>query len=263
MAEEVHKTKSEFIQTWVQIVVVAAAFAWGVYTFVYQQTIVPHHLPPYLTVTSSLEKVGENASLIAIKGRVHAKNTSKTRVWIVASWYNAYGMRISPTEMNDAQFTRYVTGHITEPETMFPRHFEVTQFTTVLARRFMDEFWFDPDDDWGEEFQFYVPRGRYDQVTLGVDLDIAKDNRLTGAKWRVGPNPAIKDDQTPAGVLWAQACEKPNESEKDLSNCELLDIDKHPEHKKFQEKYALSHTSSRSELSLMEANPAKRLAPNQ
>lgn len=262
MAEEIHHHKSHLVQTWVQIIALVGAFLWGVYTFVYQQTIVPRHLPPYLTVTSELQKAGENGSLISVRGNIRVKNNSKTRVWVVAAWYNAYGMRIVPEDLNDEKFTNLTNKYLTQGDGEFPRQFGAAQLETVFTGKFMDGFWFDPDDEWAKEIQFYIVKGKYDRIQFDVDVDMGRDNKLVGAKWRVGPDPSNQGEQIQSGVLWAQACMKASEAEKDLSKCEILDSEKNPKHKSFEDKYALSHTSSIAELSLWDGNKAGQINSN-
>jgi len=258
MAEDTVESGSRLINTWVQITLGLAIFLWGVYAFFYEKQYVPSHMPPSLVISSVLQNVGQDGSMVAIKGTITTKNTSKTRVWIVSSWYNAYGLHVAPDETEKSDFGKYVERSVGQatPSTVFARHFNLSDPNVVLARKLTDEItYFEPDEEWTEEFELYVPRKKYDAVELYVAFNVAKDERLFGTKWHAG-----KAEDTSGflpGELWAETCLKPSESETDLSKCVVLDVEKNPRHKKLQKKYSLLATTSRSVLLLPEPASAK------
>lgn len=256
MAPETEKSGSRLINTWVQITLGVAIFVWGIYAFFYEKQYVPNHMPPSVVIASSLQKVGETGSLTAIQGTITLKNSSKTRVWILSSLYNAYGLHITPSERNEDEFAKFVQESLGKQDDYFPRHFDSSAEVVLASKLTSETQWLEPDEEWTEQFPLYVPRGKYDSIELDVVLSAAKDERLLGTKWHAGPTNEIPN--VLPGEIWHQTCVKPSESEKDPAKCQLLETEKYIKHKKLEEKYSLISNTSRSFLPLAEPVAAKR-----
>lgn len=77
----------------VQTLAILGAGAWAVYTFVYEAKIKPALAPPTVSVTSALEKAGEQGSRIAIRTTVTRTNVGQTGVRVLGLAYNVIGLR--------------------------------------------------------------------------------------------------------------------------------------------------------------------------
>lgn len=77
----------------VQTLAILGAGAWAVYTFVYEAKIKPTLAPPTVSVTSALEKSGEQGSRVAIRTTVTRTNVGQTGVRVLGLAYNVIGLR--------------------------------------------------------------------------------------------------------------------------------------------------------------------------
>src|SRR5262245_14017135 len=91
-------TASKVIREWTQFVVLLFATAWGVYTFVYKETILPARRPATLTVTATLEELARNDEQVLIRLRIRAVNHTDRKVYVPALWYRVRGIELSPQE---------------------------------------------------------------------------------------------------------------------------------------------------------------------
>ena len=84
----------ETISSAVQTLAIVLAGGWGVYTFIYEAKIAPGLAPPSVSVTSTLERVGQRGDLVAIRSTVTRTNVGKTEVRVLGLTYNVLGVRI-------------------------------------------------------------------------------------------------------------------------------------------------------------------------
>jgi hypothetical protein len=244
------------INTWVQIGLGVAIFLWGMYAFFYEKQYVPNHMPPSVVIASSMQEMGHAGDLTAIKGAITLRNTSKAKVWILSSWYTAYGFHITPSSMDEDGYTKYVHAGAVSQQGFFPRHFNSTVEVVLNSTLTNEGAWLEPDEEWNGQFQLYVPRGKYESLMLEVNVEAAKDKRILGTKWLVGPD---KDHAVLLpGEIWIQPCVKPSETEKDPAKCELVDVLKTTKYNKLATKYSLFHADSTSFLLLTGSRAAER-----
>jgi hypothetical protein len=84
----------ETLNSVVQTLAIVGAGAWAVYTFVYEAKIAPGLAPPSVSVTSTLERVGERGDLVAIRSTVTRTNVGQTEVRVLGLTYNVVGVRV-------------------------------------------------------------------------------------------------------------------------------------------------------------------------
>ncbi len=234
--------KSNSLKTWLPSLVGAGGLLFGVTSFLVQYFYLPQHEPRSLEVRSSLEKVGENANFVVIKGTIKIKNITKTRVEMLGGYYNVTGSKIEPAKMSDKEYSESLARQLREKgRTRSARHYWQSKFETVFGSRvFDDTTWFDAEQEYEHEFHVYVPRNRYDLVQLQVVMDYAKNRKLVSAIWKVDKY----------GEIQAMACRKLPDFQKDQTNCEELDPDS-PQYDEFARKYGIAQTDSLSELNLL------------
>ncbi len=84
----------ETLNSAVQTLAIVLAGAWGVYTFVYEAKIAPGLAPPSVSVTSTLERVGQRGDLVAIRSTVTRTNVGQAEVRVLGLTYNVVGVRM-------------------------------------------------------------------------------------------------------------------------------------------------------------------------
>src|SRR6185436_3668272 len=70
------------------------AAAWGFYTFVYKEVIVPRNRPASLVVTPVLEAIGRRGNLVLARATFEMANRSDSKVYVPAMWYTVRGLRL-------------------------------------------------------------------------------------------------------------------------------------------------------------------------
>jgi len=208
---------SAILKTWIPILVGVGGLLVGAAPFLYQNFVEPQRAPRTLAISTSLEKVGETESLVAVKGTLKIKNITKTRVEVLAGYYNVVAMPVMPAHGEVASFRNMVKKDITNAQyRMFAYHFSEPSATVVFAGKLFDESdkaWWDPDLDYSREFHVFVPRGRYSVIQLNTVMYYARDRKLASTKWTVG------DD----GSIAAAPCRKLPGFDTDPAKCEEID----------------------------------------
>src|SRR3712207_7885051 len=92
----------ETLNSAVQTLAIVLAGAWGVYTFVYEAKIAPGLAPPSVSVTSTLERVGQRGDLVAIRSTVTRTNVGQTEVRVLGLTYNVVGVDRKSTRLNSS-----------------------------------------------------------------------------------------------------------------------------------------------------------------
>src|SRR3954447_23597800 len=93
------KFSLETLNSAVQTLAIVLAGVWGVYTFIYEAKIAPGLAPPSMSVTSTLERVGQRGNLVAIRSTVTRTNVGQAEVRVLGLTYNVVGVR---TRFGDA-----------------------------------------------------------------------------------------------------------------------------------------------------------------
>ena len=109
------KFSMETLNSAVQTLAIVLAGAWGVYTFIYEARIKPGLAPPSVSVTSTLEKVGQRGDLVAIRSTVTRTNVGRTEVRVLGLTYNIVGVRMRFAE---APAPRAVPGDLSGSSTI-------------------------------------------------------------------------------------------------------------------------------------------------
>src|SRR3712207_2325035 len=99
----------ETLNSAVQTLAIVLAGAWGVYTFVYEAKIAPGLAPPSVSVTSTLERVGQRGDLVAIRSTVTRTNVGRTEVRVLGLTYNVVGVK---TRFVEAPAARAMPGDL-------------------------------------------------------------------------------------------------------------------------------------------------------
>src|SRR5262249_51546819 len=99
MATSAERTFGQELNTWVQTIGILIAAAWGGYTFIYKEVLLPKSAPVNISMNLQLKKIGPGGSekikekqLFAVEMRVSATNPSPRLVYLLTSAWVAYGL---------------------------------------------------------------------------------------------------------------------------------------------------------------------------
>jgi hypothetical protein len=88
------KFNMETLNSAVQTLAIVLAGAWAVYTFIYEAKIAPGLAPPSVSVTSTLERVGQKDGMVAIRSTVTRTNVGQAEVRVLGLTYNVVGVKV-------------------------------------------------------------------------------------------------------------------------------------------------------------------------
>ena len=177
---------AESFNAMTQTVAIISAGLWGVYTFVYQAQIAPSLAPPTVSLSSTLERVGKQKDIAAIKMSLTRTNPGQNSVRILALTYNAVGIKehfigheeknsdfaTNDLNMQHLHKSRYV-GKPEREELLFKegvlfRGANATGSVSVLS----------PNETVTREVMLYADRKKFDRIKLKVSLFFQKESQL-------------------------------------------------------------------------------------
>jgi hypothetical protein len=200
------------------------AAAWGLYTFVYKEVIVPRNRPAALVVTPVLEAIGRRGDMVLARATFLMANHSDSKVYVPAMWYSVRGLKLESVEQDDSAYVRQNRENAAKP-------FATARFSQFTAADLVGsgkvstevETWFEPGAEQRVEQLLYIPADRYDAAQLQVQYLISKDihevkeiswrttdqgdldPRLVftaDSRWSGGGAPAAMSDTVPRYVGW-------------------------------------------------------------
>lgn len=173
------------INTLVQTLAILGAGAWGVYTFVYEARIKPGLEPPAVSVATSLVKVGERDTHVAIRSTVTRRNVGQTGVRVLGLAYTVIGIRAQFGD-NAAQADAVADGLSGKERVSVARDYTLAEPGTVLLRQGLlfagaterggEPSDLNPGEAVSRDLIVYADRARYDFVRFEVTLAYAKDD---------------------------------------------------------------------------------------
>jgi hypothetical protein len=203
------------------------AAAWGLYTFVYKEVIVPRNRPAALVVTPVLEAIGRRGDTVLAKATFQMENTSDSKVYVPAIWYMVRGLKLEGVEQEDSTYLRQLGENAQQP---YPtaRFSRFTGYDLLAAGKVNTEVetWFEPGAEQRVEQILLIPADRYDAAQLQVEYLISKDVRevkeiqwrttehgdleprmvfAPGSPYAAGGAPAAMSDTVPRYVTWLRA----------------------------------------------------------
>jgi hypothetical protein len=175
-------SRIETLNSAVQTLAIVGAGAWAVYTFVYEAKIAPGLAPPSVSVTSTLERVGQRGDLVAIRSTVTRTNVGQTEVRILGLTYNVVGVRVrfaedpaAGTMPDDLPGSSTVTDarYYDEPEAgeVLLRHGVLFEGATASPS---GPSGLNPGEAVSRDLVFYADPTRFDSIRFQVELSYAK-----------------------------------------------------------------------------------------
>ena len=160
-----------------EIVAIVAAGIWAIYTFVYVERIKPSHDVPQVTMTGSLQRLGERNGLVAFRYSVDIRNTGHVRFTTIATAFTAVGVRYAPqgvrtpkNGLGDAPYER-------DAHEVFRTAIYRDMSLGNLAGGHGGKYQIDPGMTIPESGIFFVRRKDFDEVLLSASLASSKYER--------------------------------------------------------------------------------------
>lgn len=160
----------------VEILAILAAGIWAFYIFAYENRIKPSFASPDLDVTASMHKISERNGLIAVGLHVDFHNIGTVKADILAVAINVYGQRVLEVAPR--------TGRAGHPlKYVFAGYYQTGGFVPVYSNAYVTKHGdstttevtdLDPGTTVKNYWTFYVPRGRFDLLTLGINAPYTK-----------------------------------------------------------------------------------------
>lgn len=160
----------------VEIVAIIAAGIWAFYVFAYENRIKPSFAKPDVNVTASMRRLSTYHGLVAVDLRVELHNVGTVPAHFLAVAINVYGQQVrartKPSHGTNPgidydggdffgtgpRVAVYTWAYVTKPGNPISGH----------------EASLDPGSTIENDRIFYVPRGKFDFLTLGIDAPYTK-----------------------------------------------------------------------------------------
>lgn len=212
----------------IQGLALIVAAAWGGYTFIYKEIILPARSPAALVVTPTLEAIGRHGDTIMARATFHMVNRSGSKVYTPIIWYTVRGLKLEGIAPDDTTYLRQI-GEAAEKPYPTARFSGFSAVDLIGAGKLSNEVetWYDPGGEQTVEQILFIPADRYDAAQLQVEYLITKDiHDVKAVRWRTAPDgnfdarlvfdpaspygsaglaPAALSDTSPRYVRWLRA----------------------------------------------------------
>jgi hypothetical protein len=178
MAEKEQQSRTDKVNKWVQTTAIIIAAVWGIYTFLYAQVLVPKSAPVNITVDLGLKKVGDSAltttksdhAVIPVEMNISAKNPSSRQVFLLPSFWIAYGVKIGVVSTEDDPFKDALTITARNGVTNVEKHVREIDDTVVGYGGLLSDTVLKPNETAARRLIFYVPPKEYDSIRVFVSI---------------------------------------------------------------------------------------------
>lgn len=175
MPDREQQSRTEQINQWVQTTAIIIAAVWGIYTFLYTQVLAPRSAPVNITVDLDLKKAGgggfptakSNHLLVPVGLKVSAKNPSPRQVFLLASYWIAYGVKMSAPAEGDP-FKNALTITAKDGATNVEKDVTETDDVVVGYGGLLSDTVLKPNETATRSLIFYVSPKEYDSIRVFV-----------------------------------------------------------------------------------------------
>ena len=160
----------------VEVAAIIAAGIWAFYVFAYENRIKPSLANPDVNVTASMQRLSDRNGLIAVALHLQLHNVGTVKAHFLGVAVNVYGQRIVATSPRVSP-AREVLGYDfygfyrAAPPIPVYSYAYVTRLGNPSTGQDTE---LDPGSTLENDRTFYVPQGRFDLLTLGIDAPYTK-----------------------------------------------------------------------------------------
>jgi hypothetical protein len=190
----------------VEVIAIVAAGIWAFYVFAYENRIKPSLADPNVDVSAAMHKLSERNGLVGVGLDVQFHNVGTVRAHFLGLAVNVYGERITAGEPRVAPKSR---GLLAYDFTGFYRSaapvpvYSYALITNLGDPQSLQDLPLDPGNSVKYERTFYVPKGRFDLLTLGIDAPFTKfENSTIPAHLVVSAQGAARIVVTSTSTIW-------------------------------------------------------------
>ena len=165
----------------VEIVAIVAAGVWAFYVFAYENRIKPAMASPEVDVKASMTRLSDRNGLIAVNLRLQLQNVSTVHAHFLGIAVNVYGERIvasSSPQFERRGSSRYNFRGFFRAQPRVPVY-GYAYVTNLGDPSSSQDTKLEPGDTVANDRTFYVPKGRFDLLTLGVQFPYTKFDDAT------------------------------------------------------------------------------------
>jgi hypothetical protein len=184
------RTFAEALNTWVQIIGIIVAAAWGGYTFIYKEIEVPKSAPINISMNLQLKKVSKGdvkQPLVAIEMHVSATNPSSRKVYLLPSVWMVFGYKNTPSKgVLDSFNQEEAAAHINARDGEYIlRHSKLASIVMVGAGSLFSDDSLNPSETVERTLIFYVPRNTYDSVEADTIIPTTELKSGVELQWKL------------------------------------------------------------------------------
>ncbi len=173
---EGHSHPATVVRDVVEVVAILAAGIWAFYVFAYENRIKPSMASPEVDVTASIQRLSERNGLIAVGVRLRLHNIGTVKAHFLGVALNVYGQRVlaeQPHPLSEAHPLRYEYDGFYRADARIPV-FSYAYVTQLGDPSTGQDTELDPGTTVENYRTFYVPKGRFDLLTVGINAPYTK-----------------------------------------------------------------------------------------
>jgi hypothetical protein len=165
----------------VEVVAIVIAGFWAFYVFAYENRIKPSFAKPDVNATASMQRLGEHNGLVTVSLRLQLHNVGTVKTNFVGIAINVFGERVvpaTPPPLPQQPGVRYVFNGYSRTQD------KATVYTVAYLTHIGDpktgaETGLDPGTSTEIQRVFYVPKSRFDLLTMAFDAPFTKYDNIT------------------------------------------------------------------------------------
>lgn len=220
--------------SWIQSSALLVAAGWGIYTFVWQDILVPSWSPAHINISVSLktnpaQANSDQANLATTREEasltIKADNTSSRKLYLLSNYWQMYGSQHVPTSSHG--FQNSVDRALRDSVLMHVERESSLEFSPLLAMgRIFDDTMIQPGESITRSISVQIPK-RYNSFAINIVIPaLTKEPRealFSGKQLQWG----LSKDETPIPLLCgrADAAQRQAGADRNL-NCKPTPVDR-------------------------------------
>jgi hypothetical protein len=189
-----HHATITLVRDVVEIVAILAAGIWAFYVFAYENRIRPSFAQPEMNIDATLQRLSDRNGEIAVGLHLELRNVGTVNAHFLGLAINVYGQRVIAAQpgispANDPlRYEHKAFYKLDAPVPVYGWAY-VTKYGNPKTGVQSD---LDPGTSIENYRVFYVPKGKFDLLTVGIDAPYTKSERLRPTHLRVAPNGDVR-----------------------------------------------------------------------
>ena len=243
----------DHIKAVTEILAILVGGAWAYQVFIYDEWIKPALQPPHVTITSEAKVTGNKDGLHIVKVKSTLKNDGKIKIHLLSYWLDVHGYSTEPNVYKTQQdyeneLLNSLNNEKAPHQNVHARDYKRKSFPVLLQMEplIREGWWLESGEQLSVERIIYISK-QYDVAQINFNARSAKNTEKICSQWAR----ASKTSETPEKVTIITYLKTDGGSDvcKEQGGFEKFDKN-NKEHQKLRDRYGLSTSVSRLELSL-------------